>query len=250
MSRVPWMPEQSSGRSSLRGTAGAPAAGGPVKAIRLLIVAEHPLVRCALSHIAGEAPDVRLVAEASAGDTAVLLANDSQPDVAIIDGSLANGGGWLLARELRDRHPRLGIVMVTPDGSDDALFRALESGASAFLSDTASVPEILSAIRHCAIAPLSFSAAGMAQALRRRDDGTVGKGQVSLSDRERQVLGLLREGRTVPEVSRELYVSLSTAKTYVARLYEKLGASNRAQALMTAVALGLFDETEAPVTGR
>jgi DNA-binding NarL/FixJ family response regulator len=250
MSRVPMVPGQSPGGSFFRGSAGAPVARGPVTAIRLLIVAEHPLVRCALSHIAGEAPDVWLVGEASSGDTAVLKAIDSHPDVAIIDGSLARGAGWDLARDLRDRYPRLGIVMVTPDGSDDALFRALESGASAFLSDSASVPEILSAIRHCAIAPLSFSAAGMAEALRRREDGTVGNGQVSLSERERQVLGLLREGRTVPQVARELYVSLSTAKTYVARLYEKLGASNRAQALMTAVERGLFDATEAELTGR
>jgi DNA-binding NarL/FixJ family response regulator len=250
MSRIPMVPGQSSsGRGSFRDTAGAPVAGMPVKAIRLLIVAEHPLVRCALSHIAGEAPDVWLVGEASAGSTAVSVAAGSDPDVAIIDGSLARGDGWRLARELRDRHPRLGIVMITPDGSDDALFRALESGASAFLSDSASVPEILSAIRHCAVAPLSFSAAGMAQALRRRDDGTVARRHVSLSERERQVLGLLREGRTVPQVAGELYVSLSTAKTYVARLYEKLGASNRAQALMRAVALGLFEE-EAQLTGQ
>ena len=249
MSRTPRVPDQSSGRS-FPGTAGAPEAGTPVHGIRLMIVAEHPLVRCALSHIAGEASDVRVVGQASAGDAAISVAADSGPDVAIIDGSLARGAGWLLARELRDRYPRLGIVMVAADGSDDALFRALESGASAILSDSASVPEILSAIRHCAVAPLSFSAAGLAQALRRRDDGAVGNGQVRLSERERQVLGLLREGRTVPQVARELYVSLSTAKTYVARLYEKLGASNRAQALMSAVELCLFDEAEAQLIRR
>jgi DNA-binding NarL/FixJ family response regulator len=63
-----------------------------------------------------------------------------------------------------------------------------------------------------------------------------------LSARELEVLTLLRDGKSVPQVARALYVSLSTAKTYVARLYDKLGARNRAQALMTAVGLGLFDE--------
>jgi DNA-binding NarL/FixJ family response regulator len=90
----------------------------------------------------------------------------------------------------------------------------------------------------------------MAQALRRRDDGSVGLAGMTLSGRERQVLTLLRDGRTVPQVAAELYVSLSTAKTYVARLYDKLGANNRAQALMTAVRLGLFDGTGPVATTR
>jgi DNA-binding NarL/FixJ family response regulator len=71
---------------------------------------------------------------------------------------------------------------------------------------------------------------------------------VLLSPRESQVLALLREGRSVPEVAATLYVSLSTAKTYVARLYDKLGSSNRAQALMTAVRLGLFDDHPIPAS--
>jgi DNA-binding NarL/FixJ family response regulator len=209
--------------------------------IRLLIVDEHPLVRCALSHIASEALGLQAVGEASSADEALVLAATFAPDVVTIDCSLAESTGWQLARELRDRYPRMGIVMLTPEGSDDLLFRALESGASAFLPDTASVHEVLGAIRHCAVAPSSFSATGLAQALRRRTDGPVRGDSCSLSVRERQVLGLLREGRTVPQVANELYVSLSTAKTYVARVYDKLGANNRAQALMSAVRLGLFD---------
>jgi DNA-binding NarL/FixJ family response regulator len=69
---------------------------------------------------------------------------------------------------------------------------------------------------------------------------------MTLSPRERQVLALLREGHSVPEVAATIYVSLSTAKTYVARLYEKLGASNRAQALMRAVEIGLIETHPAP----
>jgi DNA-binding NarL/FixJ family response regulator len=65
---------------------------------------------------------------------------------------------------------------------------------------------------------------------------------MALSPREREVLRLLRDGKSVPEVAATIYVSLSTAKTYVARIYQKLGAANRAQALMTAVELGLFCE--------
>ena len=68
---------------------------------------------------------------------------------------------------------------------------------------------------------------------------------MALSPRERQILFLLHDGLSVPEIARQLFVSLSTAKTYVARLYEKLGARNRAQALMTAVRQGMFDARNA-----
>jgi DNA-binding NarL/FixJ family response regulator len=210
--------------------------------IRLLIVDENPFVRCGLAHVTASVYGIQTVGEAASAPEAIALVAGLEPDVVTIDCSLSDGAGWQLARDLRDRHPALGIVMLTPRGSDDLLFRALESGASAFLGDSAPVHEVLSAIRHCAVAPSSFSATGLAQALQRRKVGaSYHSHSTVLSTRERQVIGLLREGRTVPQVAVELFVSLSTAKTYVARVYEKLGANNRSQALMTAVRLGLFD---------
>src|SRR6185437_10970340 len=103
---------------------------------------------------------------------------------------------------------------------DSVLFRALDRGASAFVSKHADAAEILAAIRHSAAAAWSFSASGLAQALRRR-----AQQPQSLSAREFQVLELLRDGRSIPQVASRLHLSLSTAKTYVARLYEKLGAA-------------------------
>jgi DNA-binding NarL/FixJ family response regulator len=144
-----------------------------------------------------------------------------------------------LADELRQKYPSLGIVILTASESDDLLFRALHSGASAYVSKEAPVQEVVGAIRHAAVAASSFSASGLAQALRRERQTE----RLTLSRREHQVLTLLRDGHSVPQVAATLFVSLSTAKTYVARVYEKLGASNRAQALMTAVKLGLFEET-------
>ncbi|PZS30778.1 MAG: DNA-binding response regulator [Pseudonocardiales bacterium] len=220
---------------STAGTVQPPAENA---AIRLLVVDGHPLVRWALSHISGDAPDLRAVGEASSAAEAINQVFSLKPDVVTIDCSLPDGSGWELARALRDRYVHLGIVMLTSADSDDLLFRALDSGASAFVSKSASVHEVISAIRHSAVSASSFSATGLAQALRRRNDST---DCLALSGRERQVLDLLRDGRSVPQVAAELYVSLSTAKTYVARLYDKLGANNRAQALMEAVRLGLFE---------
>lgn len=215
--------------------------GDDADAIRVIIAGESPLLSWALRRVMEDTSDLRTVAEAESSQAALSQVFGLNPDVVVIDCSMADG--WRLARLLRERNDELGIVILTVAGSDDLLFRALDTGASAYLNKSASVGEVIGAIRHAAVAARSFSAAGLAQALRRRSEAAE---RLALSPRERQVLGLLRDGRSVPEVAATIYVSLSTAKTYVARLYEKLGASNRAQALMTAVELGLFDSAAAP----
>ena len=216
-----------------------PATRGGAVSVRLLVVDGHPVTRWGLGRIADEQPDVEVVGETGSAAEAVQLAAALKPDVVSIGIGLCDGSGLELARELRDRYADLGIVILTARGEDDVLFRALETGASAFVSKQASIPEIVAAIRHSAVSASSFSAAGLAQALRRRQETN---DQLSLSPREREVLFLLQEGMSVPAIAANLYISLSTAKTYVARLYEKLGATNRATALMAAFRHGLVQQ--------
>jgi len=205
--------------------------------IRVVIVDGHTLTRFGLTTLAGAHPDLEVVAEASTGAEAVDVIASTSPDVVTVAVGLPDGDGLRLARELRDRYPSLGIVVLTAQGEDDVLFRALETGASAFVGKSAPVEEILCAIRHAAVAASSFTAAGLALAMARRHSTTT---RMALSPREREVLMLLRDGVSIPAIARTLYVSPSTAKTYVSRLYEKLGASNRAQALMAALRNGLI----------
>ena len=216
--------------------------GDQVK-VRVAIVGQHPLLAWALRRMMDDTHDLETVAEADNAPAAMNQMFSLSPDVVVVDCSLPDG--WSLARQLRDRYADLGIVILTAEGSDDLLFRALDTGASAYLNKSASVGEVIGAIRHAAVAAQSFSAAGLAQALRRRNETAA---RIALSPREQQVLTLLRNGHSVPSVAATIYVSLSTAKTYVARLYEKLGASNRAQALMTAVELGLFENEVAAIS--
>jgi DNA-binding NarL/FixJ family response regulator len=210
--------------------------------VRVLIVDAHPLTRCGLVRLADEQPDMSTVGEAGSVAEALRMAAELRPDVITIDTALPDGSGLTLARELRDRYADVGIVILTSSGEDDVLFRALDSGASAFVSKSAVVTEVLGAIRHSAVAATSFSATGLAQALRRRNETNE---RLALSNRERQVLQLLLGGHSVPEIAAKLYLSISTTKTYVARLYDKLGANNRAQALMAAVRLGLVESAVA-----
>jgi DNA-binding NarL/FixJ family response regulator len=205
--------------------------------IRLIIVDAHTLIRYGLRELLSHQADIEIVAECASAAEAARAAATARPDVVTLDSALPDGNGLRLSGELRAGYPGLGIVVLTAQSEDAMLLRAVESGASAFVAKTAPVDELLAAIRHAAAAATSFSATGLAAALtRRRDPG----GRPGLSQRETEVLGLLRDGMSIPAISRRMFISQSTAKTYVARLYEKLGASNRAQALMAAVRQGLI----------
>jgi DNA-binding NarL/FixJ family response regulator len=183
-----------------------------------------------------------------AGDTgsareAVALAAGLLPDVVVIGLTAPEGHGLPLARELRERFDDLGVVLLTATEDDDVLLQAFETGVSAYVPKTASVAEIVGAIRHAAVAASSFTAAGLAAALRRQRQFV---SACELSAREREVLDHLVAGRSVPSIAALLHISPSTAKTYVARVYEKLGARSRAEAVMAAVRLGLVSRTSAP----
>jgi DNA-binding NarL/FixJ family response regulator len=209
--------------------------------IQLGIVDGHTLIRYGLRELVSRHPDLELVAECQSAAEALDMVAKKRPDVVTVDVVLPDDDGLRLARELREHRPDLGIVMLTSQDDDDVLFRALENGVSAFVAKSAPLSEILSAIRHAAVAASSFTASGLAMAVARRR--TV-QDRLALSPRETEVLRLLRDGLSVPAIASEMFISVSTAKTYVARLYEKLSAANRAQALMAAMHHGLIQYHE------
>jgi DNA-binding NarL/FixJ family response regulator len=204
--------------------------------IRLVVIDNQTLVRYALRELTSRHQDIEIVAECHTVAEARQAVGLAEPDVVTVSASLPDGDGLRLAREFRDRYADLGIVILTSRGEDDILFRALETGVSAFVDETATVEEVLGAIRHSAVAASSFTASGLATALTRRRDA---RERLALSPREIEVLRLLCDGMSILAIAAQMYISYSTAKTYVARLYKKLGATNRAQALMVAVQHGL-----------
>jgi DNA-binding NarL/FixJ family response regulator len=215
--------------------------------IHLAIVDGHTLTRFGLRELIARHPDIEIVAECTSAVDAPRMIASARPDVVTLEVSLPDGDGLRLAREFRDRNVGLGIVVLTSRHEDDVLFRALETGVSAFVAKTAPLEEMLAAIRHAAVAASSFTASGLAVALARRRSV---QDRLALSPREEEVLRLLRDGLSIPAIAMAMFISHSTAKTYVARLYDKLGAANRAQALMTAIHYGLIDyqqKTPSPV---
>jgi len=213
-------------------------------AIRLAIVDGHTLTRYGLRELIAQQPDIEVVAESMSAADARVEVGRACPDVVTVDVTLPDGNGLHLAREFRDGDADLGIVLLTSQEDDDVLFRALETGVSAFVAKSAPVQEVLAAIRHAAVAASSFTAAGLAVAFARR---RAVRDRMALSPQQAEVLRLLSAGLSIPVIAMTMFISQSTAKTYVARLYEKLGVGNRAQALMAAVQLDLIPfEHDAP----
>jgi DNA-binding NarL/FixJ family response regulator len=121
---------------------------------------------------------------------------------------------------------------------DDQIFAAMEAGASGFVGKDTPATEVVSAAKHAAVAPKTFLCSGLSQAMLRR---AAAPAPPKLSTREAEVLALLADGLGTGEIANRLYLSESTAKTHITHIYQKLGAANRAQALVTAMRLGLLD---------
>jgi DNA-binding NarL/FixJ family response regulator len=202
----------------------------------VLLVDDHDLIRQGLSRAFERQEEFTVVAQAASVAGGKEKADSLRPDVVVTDVRLPDGSGLDLVRHLRAKRPDVGIVVLTMFADDGALFAALDAGASAFVPKDALSDEVVAAARHAAVSPNTFTAPDLAVALRRRMAPT----GPQLSRREREVLQLLGEGLGVAEVGQRLFISLSTAKTHVANIYDKLGATNRAQAIMFAISAGLM----------
>lgn len=201
--------------------------------LTVVAIAESALARAGIAAVVAPHSDLRLAGTAASATEADPLFARVRPDVALIDNELADGDGLTYAARLRRERPGLGAVLLAP--RDDALLlRALEAGLSAYVPRSAPLEAVLAAIRHAAASPASFAASGLVTALARRQQraGT-------LSPREVEVLRLLTDGWSAGRISSELRVSESTVRTYVARLYEKLGVRTRAEAVVAAERMGL-----------
>jgi DNA-binding NarL/FixJ family response regulator len=203
---------------------------------KVLLVDDHDLIRQGLRRAFERAEDFSVVGEASSVAEALASAAQLHPDVVIMDIRLPDGSGLDGVKKLRAEQPGLGIVVLTMYAGDEHLFGALEAGASAFVPKDAPADEVVAAARHAAASPEAFSAADLASAMKRR----LSPQGPQVSPREREVLGLLADGLAVAQIAKALFISESTAKTHISKLYEKLGAANRAQAIMAAMRMGLI----------
>ena len=204
--------------------------------LRVMLVDDHELVRQGINFLLTSDGSIDIVAEGSSLAEGMTLVRSTNVDVLVVDASLGDGSGLDLVRQTRAMRPRLGIVVLTMHDDDNTLLEALDAGASALVLKSGSADEVISAVKHAASAPESFTAAGLAGALRRQANPD----HPRLTVRETEVLNRLAAGDSVAAVAKQLYMSESTVKTHIAKLYDKLGANNRASAVMAAIRSGLI----------
>lgn len=203
---------------------------------RVLLVDDHELIRNGLAGVFDLEDDMTIVGLAATVAESIQMFNDLQPDVVVADLQLQDGTGLDIVRSIRKVSNTVGLIVLTMHSGDDQIFAAMQAGASGFVGKDAPSSEVVRAARHAAVSPRSFICTGLVGAMMRRGASE----STRLSEREHEVLTLLADGLGAAAIGDKLYLSESTAKSHIARIYQKLGATNRAQALVTAMRIGLL----------
>ncbi len=215
--------------------------------IRVVLVDDQELVRQGLRMILDATPDIRVVGDAGDGATAIELARGLRPDVVVMDIRMPGTDGLTATEALAgpDVDDPLNVVIVTTFGDDENVYRALTGGARGFVLKDAPGEFLVDAIRAAAEGDALLSPAVTLPLLRsfaasdRRSRPA--EPTTALSPREEEVLVALAEGATNTEIGEQLYISLSTVKTHVNTLLQKLGARNRVELAIWAHRTGRLD---------
>ncbi|MCH7584120.1 MAG: response regulator transcription factor [Acidobacteria bacterium] len=213
--------------------------------IRVLVVDDEALIRSGLGLMIESQPDIRVVDEAEDGREAVELALRHRPDVILMDVQMPHLSGIDATRRITavDDPPR--VVVLTTFGNDENVYEALRAGASAFLLKDSRPEDVINAIRVVAGGEALLSPA----VTRRLVDQFIAAGRrpdvparyESLTDREREIFGLIAEGLSNQEIADRVFVSFSTAKTHVSSILTKLGLRDRVHTVIYAYRHGLAE---------
>ncbi len=210
--------------------------------IRVLIVDDHGVVREGLRAYLELEPDIQVIGEARDGQEAVRRASELQPDVVLMDLVMPNMGGVDATTRIKEQQPHVHVIVLTSFLEDDQVVPAIKAGATSYLLKDVAASDLARAIR--------AARAGQAQlhpevarrlmqqvtAPRKPDAGA------QLTEREREVLRLLADGRSNKEIARALVVSERTVKGHVSNILGKLGLQDRTQAALYAVRHGFAPE--------
>ena len=212
----------------------------PASRVGVLVAEDHPLYRRGLSEAIRNRPELRLVGEADDGRTALEQIRELQPEVAVLDIRMPELGGIEVLHAVERDGLRTRVVFVSAFTDGDLVHQALTCGAAGFLSKHNSGQAICEAIAKAARGEIALGPemqAALAGELRLRRD----REGPRLSDREAEILRLLADGFSGPEIATQLTVSVTTVKTHMRNLYDKLEVSDRAAAVARAMRQGLLE---------
>jgi DNA-binding NarL/FixJ family response regulator len=210
--------------------------------IRVLIADDHPLFRDGVKALLGSVPEIEVVGEATSGDEAIALAESFQPDVILMDIKMPVTNGIEATRRILQVSPHIGVLVVTMFEDDDSVFAAMRAGARGYLLKGADQEDILRAVRAVGDGEAIFGPS-IAQRLIQffTASQTARPPQIfpDLTDREREVLNLISQGRSNTEIARRLDVAQKTVRNHVSNIFSKLQVADRAEAIVRAREAGL-----------
>ena len=208
--------------------------------IRLVLADDHRMLRDGLRLSMDEA-GFDVVGEAGDGEEAARLVDDLHPDVVLMDVSMPLLDGIEATRLISQKHPETHVIMLTMHGESDVMARAIQAGAIGYLVKDCSTEEIVDAVRMAAADGGSLScelASSMLAEVKR--SATTAVDDTVISPREEEVLQLVADGLSLPEVAARLYISVKTVKNHLGSIYAKLDARDRTQAVLRAVRMGII----------
>lgn len=220
-------------------------------AIRVVIADDHPLLRQGLVKILSMEPDMEVVAEAQDAEEVLQLVAEHRPDIVLMDINMPKGGGLGATREISRRWPEVGVIVLTIHDEDQYLYELISAGARGYLLKDSEPARVVEAIRHVyqggSFVPPDLMNKVLCQFRRLQSAEAMGvsrrarTGPPALTDREREILQLIVDGRSNAEIAEALFISEKTVKNHVTNLLRKLGLEDRTQAAVYALRHGLVE---------
>jgi DNA-binding NarL/FixJ family response regulator len=215
--------------------------------IRVLICDDQDLVCEGLRGILGTDPDLKVVGVANDGVQALEMIPTCQPDLVLMDLKMPIMNGMQATRQIRQQYPQIQILVLTTYDADEWVFDAIRAGARGYLLKDTPRARLIAAIKEAAAGktPVDPGVAGKLFAHVTQQIAVPDTTITSLlSEREKEVLGLLAKGLSNAEIAARIYLSEGTVRNYVSSIFEKLGVEDRTQAAVLAIRCGLANLAE------
>jgi DNA-binding NarL/FixJ family response regulator len=222
---------------------------------RLVIVDDHKIARESLRDMLADEPCIEVIGEAANGREALALCSRLRPDLIMMDVRMPEMDGLAATREIKQTYPEISVLMVTMHENPDYLLEALKAGAAGYVLKDALQHEVVAAVHQVLGGESPLDPELAARLLRRIAAEAVTKGERArrarmvyhvepLTPRELEVMGLMKLGLSNRQIAEKLVVSRGTAKNHVEHIIQKLGVSDRTQAVVRALELGILDLSE------